>query len=251
MRLFLTCVALMLAQATLAGGAEPALRSKKDLARQPFADIGKALKQREFTKMVTAICQGSDLGPGEGWFKPSQGRYDWNWLADRFDANRDGKITRKEFTGPPELFDRLDRDRNGVITQSDLDWSDASPWWGQMRLAGQIIRKADQDGDRKLSKAEWDALFKELSKGKETVNQEDLRALLFPPPQPRSPSDMPSRLTLLSGLLQGELGSASEGPRVGQPAPDFTLPTHEGKKTITLSSYRGHKPVVLIFGSFT
>ena len=38
---------------------------------------------------------------------------------------------------------------------------------------------------------------------------------------------------------------------VGDPAPDFTLPTHDHSATVTLSSFRGQKPVVLVFGSYT
>lgn len=38
---------------------------------------------------------------------------------------------------------------------------------------------------------------------------------------------------------------------VGDPAPDFTLPLLDHSGSITLSSYRGAKPVVLIFGSYT
>ncbi len=40
-------------------------------------------------------------------------------------------------------------------------------------------------------------------------------------------------------------------PKVGQVAPDFTLKTKDGKKTVKLSSFRGKKPVVLVFGSYT
>jgi predicted dehydrogenase len=39
--------------------------------------------------------------------------------------------------------------------------------------------------------------------------------------------------------------------KVGDPAPDFTLPDSAGKKEVTLSNFRGKKPVVLIFGSYT
>jgi hypothetical protein len=42
-------------------------------------------------------------------------------------------------------------------------------------------------------------------------------------------------------------GTLSEG----QPAPDFTLPTLDQKTRVTLSSHRGHRPVVLVFGSYT
>jgi hypothetical protein len=37
----------------------------------------------------------------------------------------------------------------------------------------------------------------------------------------------------------------------GDAAPDFTLPDPTGKKQITLSSFKGKKPVVMIFGSYT
>jgi len=39
--------------------------------------------------------------------------------------------------------------------------------------------------------------------------------------------------------------------QVGDAAPDFTLPDQKGKTEVTLSSFRGKKPVVLIFGSYT
>src|SRR5947209_15781609 len=93
------------------------------------------LRQREIVKMLSAVASGSQMGPGEGWFHPGKGRYGWDWLAARFDANRDGRITPEEFKGPRELFDRLDRDRNGAITREDLDWSESSPY---VRLAGVI-----------------------------------------------------------------------------------------------------------------
>ena len=37
----------------------------------------------------------------------------------------------------------------------------------------------------------------------------------------------------------------------GQQAPDFTLPTSDRKGSVTLSSHRGQRPVVLVFGSYT
>lgn len=39
--------------------------------------------------------------------------------------------------------------------------------------------------------------------------------------------------------------------KMGEPAPSFTLITKDGKSTVSLSSYRGKRPVVLIFGSYT
>ena len=37
----------------------------------------------------------------------------------------------------------------------------------------------------------------------------------------------------------------------GDEAPDFTLKTYDGKGRVTLSSYRGERPAVLVFGSYT
>jgi len=38
---------------------------------------------------------------------------------------------------------------------------------------------------------------------------------------------------------------------VGQQAPDFSLPLQSGGGAVTLSSFRGKKPVALVFGSYT
>ena len=40
-------------------------------------------------------------------------------------------------------------------------------------------------------------------------------------------------------------------PDVGDDSPDFELERHDGTGTLRLSSYRGDRPVVLIFGSLT
>ena len=39
--------------------------------------------------------------------------------------------------------------------------------------------------------------------------------------------------------------------KVGDIAPDFYLKTADGLRTVSLSSFRGKSPVVLIFGSYT
>jgi hypothetical protein len=37
----------------------------------------------------------------------------------------------------------------------------------------------------------------------------------------------------------------------GDPAPDFRLPSLDHQSSVQLSSYRGSRPVVLVFGSYT
>lgn len=39
--------------------------------------------------------------------------------------------------------------------------------------------------------------------------------------------------------------------KTGDPAPDFTLPLLKGDQSVTLSSFKDKRPVVLIFGSYT
>src|SRR5579884_2389666 len=74
----------------------------------------------EWVEMVAAILTGN-LGPGEGWFHPSQSRYGWQWLADKHGVGPQGEITRDAFRGPPALFARLDRRGKGVLRAADFD----------------------------------------------------------------------------------------------------------------------------------
>jgi hypothetical protein len=39
--------------------------------------------------------------------------------------------------------------------------------------------------------------------------------------------------------------------KAGDQAPDFKLPTPDGKQEVALSDFRGQRPVALIFGSYT
>jgi hypothetical protein len=173
------------------------------------ADAGRV---SEGAAMLDSILTGR-LGPGLGWFHPSQSRLGWSWLAARLDANRDGRITLDEFTGSTEWFERLDRDGDGVLTAADFDFSPRPP------------PKAPAKGSKDSAKE-----AKNAAKGGD---------------------GMPSQELLLKAMFRGELGSPYEGARVGKRAPRFTLPTHDGKRQVALADHIGKKPVVLIFGSFT
>ncbi len=43
----------------------------------------------------------------------------------------------------------------------------------------------------------------------------------------------------------------AQAPKAGDLAPDFTLSDISGTESVTLSDYRGKKPVALVFGSYT
>ena len=52
-------------------------------------------------------------------------------------------------------------------------------------------------------------------------------------------------------LMKRQLGLDKLAPKAGDLAPDFTLSDISGTESVTLSDFRGNKPVALIFGSFT
>jgi hypothetical protein len=243
-------------------GAEPAVRARANWL-DPLhyystlrEHVGK-MRQPEIVEMMAAIAQGSQMGPGEGWFHGSVSRYDWSWLAQRYDANHDGKITKEEFLGPDDLFERLDRNHDGALTSTDLDWSDRSLFALQSMPSRYWFSMIDANSNGRISHEEWDAAFARAAKGKGYLTPDDLREMFptSPPPRPAGappPKNQgPSPLTLLVGLLDGELGSFFEGPDLGQRAPDFRLQTQDGSREVQLSQFRGKKPVVLVFGSFT
>ena len=52
-------------------------------------------------------------------------------------------------------------------------------------------------------------------------------------------------------LMPAQKKMDANAPRAGDIAPDFTLHDIEGQESVTLSDFRGKKPVALVFGSFT
>lgn len=206
----------------------------------------------EAAEMLIAIARGSQMGPNDGWFKPGQSRYGWKWLAGRHGVEKGG-VPRSQFRGPEALFDRLDRNKDGQLKADDFDWSDRTPYAMQAMMLGRVFRRINQAADGRLTKAEWDQFFAEASRGKDFLTTEDLREAMAPAFAGGgfSPADAPSPEVLVRGLFRGEIGSMMEGPKLDQPAPDFTLKTVDGKQTIRLGEQIGPRPVVLVFGNFT
>jgi peroxiredoxin len=52
-------------------------------------------------------------------------------------------------------------------------------------------------------------------------------------------------------LMKRQIGFNKLAPKAGDVAPDFTLYDISGMESITLSDFRGKKPVALVFGSYT
>ena len=231
-------------------------------------EIAKALQETgpgrpEWVDMLADILEGSNMGPNSGWFRTAltQTRFGWTDTRKRLDQDGDGQISRQEFPGSDADFARLDRNRDGVLTEPDFDFSSHSltPTPGLIWFS-----RADTDGNGKVSRDEFDALFKTFdSGGQGFLSQTDLVDALTPtsrgsarpaaarPEAARASNDGPSKATLVRGLFNQEIGSLQPGPKLDEVAPDFTLKTNDGKSEITLSKLVGPKPVVLIFGNFT
>jgi hypothetical protein len=209
------------------------------------------VRHLEIVEMISTIARGRPPDGGGGWFHDGQGRYGWEWLADRYDSDGDGVILRDDL--PPQVADlagRLDRDQDGEITKDDFDWSSNSSYMKQTAQTKRLFGSVDRDRNGHVTKEEWSSFFDRAALDADSITPDDFQAALFPPPPPSSGDD-PTPIDFLRGFVSGELGSISEGPKVGQMAPDFELPDHQRERRLRLSQYRDKKPVVLIFGSFT
>ncbi len=243
------------------------------LSPEHMKSLGEMLEQDwkerpEWGDMAIAILKNDFMRPGSGWWKASSKRHDWNWLSERFDANRDNKIERAEFSSelpkPDQLFERLDRDGDKQLTATDFDSSDSSGMnmaAMKERMAGQLFNRLDKDSNGRVTMQELAEFFRDGDKeGLEFLTPDDLRFAMDPPPSKKpaveadnnSASKGPSTPTAaLAMFLRGDMGWLTAGPKLGDVAPDFTLPTHDGTANVKLSDSFGKRPVVLVFGSFT
>lgn len=253
----LAAVVCLMLSAAIAHSDSPATPGKKShrwFDPRPYVKswikTADGVRRLEIVEMLGALAHGQPPVGGNGWFHDGQSRYGWQWLADRFDSNGDGTISPEEFpAGAENLLARLDRDEDGKINQDDFNWSNDSPYMKQASQARRLFGAIDRDHNGHLTKDEWKSFFDRAALDADSITPADLQEALFPPPE--SSDDDPTPLDFLRGFASGELGSISQGPRVGQLAPDFELPDHKRERTLRLSQYRDKKPVVLIFGSFT
>ncbi|MCH7728825.1 MAG: hypothetical protein IH991_20420 [Planctomycetes bacterium] len=112
-----------------------------------------------------------------------------------------------------EVFKRFDKDKNGTLEGQEIP--------AQLRRR---IKQIDTNKDGKLSLDEVKKSFGRGGSG-------------------RRPGEIITR------PARGE--RHSDTLKVGDLAPDFMLTDPSGKREVTLSSFKGKKPVVLIFGSYT
>jgi len=214
----------------------------------------------------------------------------WAYLSQKYDRDRDGAITPEEHRRAETAFERLDRNEDGRLTESDFErhgrmdvmvsqmtlmryfQGDEDPRELTRAELDSGFARHDESGDGALSKAEIDAALAVFDEG-------------MPGPAPKMPEGMKPSDTLIRVADRDESGTlilaeltafftardpdgdgvwkmprrrrGKRGPRPpggaapGEPAPDFTLQPPGGGKAVTLTSFRGKKPVALIFGSYT
>jgi Ca2+-binding EF-hand superfamily protein len=150
---------------------------------------------------------------------------------ERIDQNSDGKVSREEFN---RLAARLGVPPAPAPSRPDT----AAP------APDALFRLLDANNDGKLSKEELQnspKLLDKLDRNKDGVlDQEELKAAPAKKTRPGEVNTPAAKSERVKDTL-----------KVGDLAPDFTLPEPKGTRELTLSSYRGKKPVVLIFGSYT
>lgn len=199
----------------------------------------------------------------------------WAFLADKYDGDRDGRVTKAEYPRGAVRFDNYDRDQNGVLEAKDFPEDTFFNGFTHM-----ILQRADADADEQVTRTEWASFSKSLDADQDgDMSKAEVAAVLG-----RWADDW--RLFLLSfdqdgdGMfLQNDLEVAfrdqdfdgdgtlsgkemagwqptaevdGRGPAPGTTAPDFELPVAGApNQTVRLSEAVKTQPVALIFGSYT
>jgi hypothetical protein len=137
----------------------------------------------EWGDMAIAILKNDFMRPGAGWWKLGAKRYGWSWLCERFDANKDCRISPDEITSDisqaDQFFDRFDRDGDGQLTPGDFDYTEpANMNMAVMKemMSNQLFYQLDKDSNGRVTLEEMAEFFLVADKDElGFVTAEDLR----------------------------------------------------------------------------
>ncbi len=220
--------------------------------------------------------------------RSDRGAQVWSFLAKKYDKNGDHKITKEEYARGGDKFAAFDSNHDGFLTEADWERGGGRRGGAAMRarflksMLATLAKRADADSDKTVTRAEW----KQFVAAKVHEGSVDIAALL--PSRSGAARGRMARMvdfvesgldtdkdgsvsaaelgavfarldTDKNGILAGtEFGRSRQRrapakiPQPGQEAPDFDLPiVGNTSQTIRLSSFRGKRPVALIFGSYT
>ncbi len=147
------------------------------------------MKQKTFPLIVSLLVLTLTAGVS---FAQETGGSPGDRFLQRFDEDKDGKVSKDEFPGRTERFDRVDENKDGFIDESEFN------------------KRPPGGGGRGSS---------------------------MRPPSGGRPPGVPAR--------------EDKGPKVGDVAPSFKLASLDGKQEFELKTFKGARPVVLLFGSYT
>ena len=211
----------------------------------------------------------------------SDGETVWNYLKRKYDADGDDVVSKVEYDRGEEQFKRLDRNGDGQLTSEDVARGRAGRMAQQVLARyfqaddnrrelkfeeiGQAFAKADTDKDSALSLAEFTFLTEAAPQrgGRVPPAGTLYRALVSAVDTDESGSVSQAELEAFfkandsndDGVWtmgrRGRRDLHATGVKEGTVAPDFTLKPPGGGNSVTLSSFRGKRPVALIFGSYT
>lgn len=133
--------------------------------------------------LLVAFC--AALVPAQ---RPSRGEPGGNegalkYLLKQHDANKDGKIEASEYKRGQEKFARLDKNSDGVINKVDFSGRGGRGGRGGQggrggRGAGAMLgrffsRYLDTDGDKKVTKGDWDKFLETCAASNDDVVTDD------------------------------------------------------------------------------
>jgi Ca2+-binding EF-hand superfamily protein len=200
---------------------------------------------------VTHNAEGEEVIGDYSPIRTGKSRYDWTWLAKRYDKNGDGKIGRRELPVATKVFERLDQTWDGKLTAVDFDWSADGQLCRQKETTFALFKSIDSNSDGRLAPDELQALIQRQTREKGYLDEEDLERLIYLPRVLKARREYASRATHITFQADDQGRLPTNLPEPGTLAPDFELRSPDGQRTVQLSTFRGKKPVVLIFGCFT
>lgn len=145
------------------------LLSVSILAQNPQGPRQRGMRQPLAYARGTALAQDPQgpRGPRQ------RGGHRGGKRMQRMDTNNDGAISRDEWRGSPQIFDKIDKNNDGSLSREEFAVA------GRNR-GGQRLKRMDTNNDRQISRDEWkggDEAFSRLDANNDgVITREELRA---------------------------------------------------------------------------